>query len=169
MGDQLAHVDGVHSSGDYGFHAEVGVFVGPAKLCRNADAAGCFEENIGSWLLIYDVFAGDDGLEKVTNAEVLQHLVDDLARSARGNGERNLAVILSGDSDDRINRLDLSDQREVFSFFFAGDGEIIESHLLFLAEKFKNVARRHASQRIETVFGKMQTVAGGDGLPGTPM
>src|SRR5688572_16659618 len=76
-GAQEANVDGVHASGADGLHAEVGVFVAAAFIRGNADAAGGFEEDVGSGFLTGDVFAGDDGVEEIANSEVGQDLFDD--------------------------------------------------------------------------------------------
>jgi hypothetical protein len=49
------------------------------------------------------------------------------------------------------------------------DGDVVERTALFLREHFQNVARRHAAERIKTVFGKMQVVPLRDHLPRAPV
>ena len=62
------------------------------------------------------------------------------------------------DFHDGVNRLDLRHQRQIGIFLFVRHGDVVERTALFLGEHFQDVARRHAAERIKTVFGKMQIV-----------
>jgi hypothetical protein len=68
-----AHIHGFHSGRPDGGHTEVGVFVSAAEARLDTDAPSGFKENIRRWLLVPHHFAGDDSIEKMTDAKFLQH------------------------------------------------------------------------------------------------
>ena len=73
----LPDIHCIHPRVTDGLHAQIGVFVGAAKLRFNADAARGFEKNIRRGLLIVHHFAGHHGVEQMPNLQMFQDLVDD--------------------------------------------------------------------------------------------
>ena len=81
-GDELTDVDRFHTGGADGLHSQVGVFVSAAMLRRNSDTARSLEENVRSGLLMFHIFARDDGVKKMANFQVLKNLFDDVLHAA---------------------------------------------------------------------------------------
>jgi hypothetical protein len=166
---QVANVDSFHAGSANGLHAEVGVFVTAAFLGWDADAAGGFEEDVGRGFLVNDIFAGDDGVEEIANAEVNEDLFDDVFHASGSDSHGELAMVLARDGNDFVDGLDLRQEREIGVFFFERNGQMIERDVLLCAEHFQNVARWNAAQRIKSVLRKMQSVFLRHAAPRKPM
>ena len=91
---------------------------------------------------------------------MFQHFVDVRLTAAgrHGHGQtcRNFRAQFS---TTRFDGPHLVQERNVSRFLFLRNRERVEGTSLFRAEHFQNVARRHAAQRVKSVFGKMQPVA----------
>jgi hypothetical protein len=168
-GRKEADVDGFHAGSADGLETEVGVLVSAAKMRRDAEAPSGFEEDIGGGFLVMDVFAGDDGVEEVTDLEVIEDFFDGVAQAAGSDGHGEDKVMGAGDADDGVDGFDLGDEGEVFGFFFAGDGDVIDGNALFLAEHFEDITGRDAAEVIEAISGEAERVAAEDSLPGAPV
>jgi hypothetical protein len=167
--EQLADVDRIHPSGADGLEAQVGVFKGAAVLGGHADAAGGFEEDVGSGFLADDIFVGDDGLEEVADLQLLKNLLDNGFAAAGSDGHGQFAEVFLGDGDDELDGLDLGKEGKVRGFFLPGDGEVVEVNALFGAEHLEDIARGNAAEGVEAVLREVDAVALEDGLPGLPM
>ncbi len=165
----MSHVDGFHAGGANGLHAEVGIFVGAAMVRVDADAAGGFEENVRGGLLMFYIFAGDDGIEVVTDAEVFEDLLNDVLHSARGHGHRQFAMVRLGYFHDDFDGFDVGEEWEVSLFLFPGDGEMVQLLPLFFAEHLDDVARGDSAQGVEAFFREVQAMTAGDRAPGSPV
>jgi hypothetical protein len=100
---------------------------------------------------------------------MFEHLGDDLFRTTGGHRHGNLSVVLARHGDDGVDRFHLCDQGEILGLFFVGDSDVVDRQALFVAEHLEDIAGRHASERVKTVLGQMQSMAAGYGLPGAPV
>src|ERR1035438_1885376 len=103
------------------------------------------------------------------DVQVNEQLLDNSLCPSRGHGEGYLAIVLPGHADDRVDRLDLRNERQILRFLFSGHRQWIEREVLFSTQHLENVPRWNAAKRIEAVFGQGKAVPPGDHLPRTPM
>ena len=70
----MPYIDRFHSCGAYGGQSEIRIFEGAAELGIDAELACGFEEDVGSWFLVFHIFIGDDGIEPVDDPELGEDL-----------------------------------------------------------------------------------------------
>src|SRR4051794_11344517 len=70
---------------------------------------------------------------------------------------------------DLVDRTNLSHELEVFFLFLLSYHQRINSQALFVSQDSKDVASRHAAERIKSIFREGNPMARGDCLPGLPM
>ena len=136
---------------------------------RNTNPAGGFEKDVGRGFLARDVFARHKRVEQREDAQMLEHLSDDLFGAAGGDRHWYFPMVLPRDPDHDIDRLDLVDEGQVFRLFFQGHQDGIKRHALFATQHFEDVAGRHAAQFVESFFRELESMPPGDGLPGAPV
>jgi len=78
-------------------------------------------------------------------------------------------VMLPGDTHHDVDRLNLADQRQVFSVFFVSDGDGVYRHALLVAEHSQDVAGWHAAEGVKAFLREPQPVPLSNGLPGAPV
>src|SRR5262249_22338335 len=91
------------------------------------------------------------------------------ASAARGDGHRDLALVVEGDVQHQPDRLNLRNIGKVSRFFFFGHGQVVQLDALLPGQRLENVARGHSAQGIKALFTQAELVSLEDGLPCFPM
>lgn len=147
-GDQHAR----HAGGGGGLDAGRRILEDETFFGGHAETTRGFEERIGVGFAARVVFAANDGVEKMADAECLEGVVDDAPVPATGDGERFAPVPFAGEGDDRLDGCDFHAEFEEELLLVLHSLIHRQVVAVALVENFHHARSGHAAEHIKHRF-----------------
>ena len=160
-----ADVDPFHAGPPCRFDAKVAVFPDDAPLRPGAEPAGGFQEWIGVGLVPRGVFASDDRIEGVGDADMDKDLPADPLEAAGDNGHGHPAPRTEHHLHDRIDRQHVGELGEEGLFLCVYGLLDIDRDAHLGCQGGDDVPRGPSAQGIKTVLIEGDAVGVGHGSP----